>query len=425
MASLAVRSLVRRSPRGDAALNGVNLELDDGRIGALLGPPGAGKSALLRVIAGLDEPERGDVLLDGISVLNRPSHQRRIGLVFQDLALFESQTARANVAFGMRSRGWADDRSAQQADELLAHIGLTDVADRPVAELSPEARGRVALARALAPRPELLLLDEPAATLGEQQRALWRELLGDLLRDFGVTALVATQDVREAATYADTLAVFARGRVLQAGRTAHVLAGPVSVEVAELLGWVRLIEGSWRDGFLRESGIGLLEAADLHPIEPTAIAMAHPSSMFAIPADTATGGSGLTGAVERCLPEGPGWSVRLRLGSGHARVVPARWEWDLAPPTPGARLALMLVPGTVRFFTSNGVAIGARPAAPSTPATEPDAPLEEPANGTAPTDAGANGNGHAARVWPEARMPIEPTEERAAAARHQQLPPVD
>lgn len=353
MASLAVRSLARRARPGAAALNGVSLEIEDGRIASLLGPASTGKTALLRAIAGLDPLDRGEVLIDGVAVMNRPAHQRRIGLVFQDLALFETQTARDNVAFGMRARGWAEERCLQQADELLLHIGLGEHATRQVAELSPEARGRVALARAIAPRPDLLLLDEPAATLGELQRSLWRELLGDLLHDFGITALVATQDVREASAFADVVAVFMQGRVLQLGPTARVLASPSSTIVAELVGYQRLIDGTWHDGELREADVGALAGPKMPPIEPTATAMAHPSAMFAIPAEQDLG-AGLIGTVERAIPEGPVWNVRVRLDAEGRRTVVARWEWDLAPPAAGTRLAIVVVPGTLRFFTSSG-----------------------------------------------------------------------
>lgn len=440
MASLAVRSLARRAQAGAPALNGVSLEIDDGRIAALVGPAGAGKTALLRAIAGLDPLDRGDVLIDGVSVLNRPAHERRIGLIFQNLALFEGQTARANVAFGMRARGWSAEQCNQQADELLAHIGLAEHADRPVDELSPEARGRVALARAIAPRPDLLLLDEPAATLGELQRSLWRDLLGDLLHDFGVTALIATQDVREAAAFADATAVFMRGRVLQLGPTARVLASPSSTIVAEVIGYQRLIEGTWQDGQLHEPGVGSLPGPEMPPIEPTATAMAHPSAMFAIPAEQDLG-AGLVGLVEHAMPDGPAWRVRLRLDEVGARVVTARWEWDLQPPVIGSPLAVVVVPGTLRFFTSSGHAVDRHPRAtprraePATP--EPSANIEvdaEPpvdpprnsngragANGTVNGNGAANGNGH----LPSETLPLQPPAPTDAEVRHHELPPVD
>jgi len=446
VASLAVRSLARRAQPGAPALNGVSLEVDDGRIAALVGPAGTGKTALLRAIAGLDPLERGDVLIDGVSVLNRPAHERRIGLVFQDLALFEAQTARQNVAFGMRARGWSVEQCARQADELLGHVGLGDHAERPVGELSPEARGRIALARAIAPRPDLLLLDEPAATLGELQRSLWRDLLGELLHDFGVTALVATQDVREAAAFADMTAVFMRGRVLQLGPTARVLASPSSTIVAELVGYQRLIEGTWENGELLEPGVGSLPGPEMPPIEPTATAMAHPAAMFAIPAEQDLG-AGLVGSVERAIPEGPAWHVRLRLDAAGMRSVVARWEWDLRPPAVGTRLAIVVVPGTLRFFTSSGHAVDRHPratprradAAASEPAAlevdaEPPAAgpsTESPADGPgaeSPANGHANGNGSghlATETIPLEPPPASDVSVISEAARRPELPPVE
>ena len=360
MASLAVRSLTRSAQPGAPALNGVSLEIDDGRIAALVGPSGAGKTALLRAIAGLDPLERGDVLIDGMSVLNRPAHERRIGLVFQHLALFEGQSALENVAFGLRARGWSNEQCAGEASELLGYIGLAEHAGRDVAELSAEARGRVALARAIAPRPDLLLLDEPAATLGELQRSLWRELLGGLLQDFGVTALIATQDVREAARFADVTAVFMRGRVQQLGPTARVLASPSSIAVAELVGYQRLIEGTWRGGELHEPGIGSVPSPELPAFESTAIAMAHPSSMLAVPSEQGQAAD-VAGTVERAIPDGPSWRVQLRLDEEGTRQVVARWEWDAQPPAAGARLGVVAAPGTLRFFTSSGHAVDRSP----------------------------------------------------------------
>ena len=440
MASLAVRSLARQAQPGAPALNGVSLEVEDRRIAALLGPAGTGKSALLRAIAGLDPLDRGEVLIDGMSVIDRPAHERRIGLVFQDLALFETQTAGENVAFGMHARGWGDERCAQQSEELLGHIGLSEHADRLVSELSPEARCRVALARAIAPRPDLLLLDEPASILGELQRALWRDLLGDLLHDFGITALVATQDVREAASFADSLAVFVRGRVLQFGPTARVLTSPSSTIVADLVGYQRLLEGVWRDGELYEEGVGSLPGPAMPPIEPTATAMAHPSAMFAIPAEQDLG-AGLVGTVERAIPDGPAWRVRLRLDAANARSVISRWEWDLTPPAIGTRLAIVVVPGTMRFFTSSGHAVDRHPragqrrnerpaSAPAVapPPTEVGAPAEaeappEPSNGHLNGSSNGNGNGHAHDL--QESIPLEFPEPGAIEMPRRELPAVD
>jgi len=446
VASLAVRSLARRAQPGAPALNGVSLEIEDGRIAALLGPPGAGKTALLRAIAGLDPLERGDVLIDGVSVLNRPTHERRIGLVFQDLALFELQTARENVAFGMRARGWTPQQCLQQAHELLDHIGLGDHGDRRVSELSEEARGRVALARAIAPRPDLLLLDEPASRLGELQRSLWRDLLGGLLRDFGVTALVATQDVREAAAFADTVAVYVRGRVLQLGPTARVVASPSSTAVAELVGYQRLIEGSWWSGELHEPGVGSLPGPEMPPIEPTATAMAHPSAMFAVPADQDMG-EGIVGTVERAIPDGPAWHVRLRLDDSGARTVMTRWEWDLTPPAVGTRLSIVVVPGTLRFFTSSGHAVDrqARPAAARSEATA-GTPVDEDevttelvaqldadasgyarhvATGTYDASGAAEGSNGAQGAYSTDPIPFDRSQRADAELRHHELPSVE
>ena len=186
-----------------AVLDGVHLTVGGGEVVALLGPSGSGKSTLLRVIAGLLAPDGGRVFIDGSDVTTVPTHRRGVGLVFQDEQLFPHRDVSANVGFGLRMQGWERDRAHRRVAELLELVGLAELAHRAVVDLSGGEAKRVALARALAPSPRVLLLDEPLTGL---DAALHDRLLVELRRVLDaehVTALHVTHDRTEADALAD------------------------------------------------------------------------------------------------------------------------------------------------------------------------------------------------------------------------------
>ena len=195
-------------------LDAVSLTVDTGEVVALLGPSGSGKSTLLRVIAGLLMADGGSVWLDDRDITAVPAHRRNIGLVFQDEQLFAHLTVAGNIGFGLRMKGLGRREVAERVVELLDRVGLPGFAERQVAKLSGGEAKRVALARSLAPRPAVLLLDEPLTGL---DRDLHDRLAGDLaglLRATGTTALLVTHDPDEAASIADrveTLPTLGRG----------------------------------------------------------------------------------------------------------------------------------------------------------------------------------------------------------------------
>ena len=163
---------------GEPVLRGIELEVPAGQLLCVLGPSGGGKSTLLRVVAGLEEPAAGRVTLDGRDLAGVPAHERGVGLMFQDYALFPHRNVAENVAFGLRMQGQAGAATRARVAELLTLVGLPEAQARPVSQLSGGEQQRVALARALAPRPRLLMLDEP---MGSLDRAL-RERLPEELR---------------------------------------------------------------------------------------------------------------------------------------------------------------------------------------------------------------------------------------------------
>ena len=190
-----------------AVLDGVSLHVDDGEIVAVLGPSGAGKSTLLRVIAGLIRPDSGVVALEGVEITSRPAHLRNIGMMFQDEQLFPHLDVAANIAFGPRMHRWSASSIRERVDELLGVVGLAGFADRRVDRLSGGEKKRVALARSLAPRPAILLLDEPLTGLDRELHDRLIGELGDVLRTTATTAVLVTHDRDEAAALA--------GRVVQ------------------------------------------------------------------------------------------------------------------------------------------------------------------------------------------------------------------
>ncbi|MEA3185098.1 MAG: thiamine transport system ATP-binding protein [Ilumatobacteraceae bacterium] len=181
-----------------AVLRGLSLHVDDAEIVAVLGPSGAGKSTLLRVIAGLLQPDSGVILLDGVDITNRPAHLRNIGMMFQDEQLFPHLDVAGNVAFGPRMRRWSRTAIDDRIDELLVLVGLGGFADRRVDRLSGGEKKRVALARSLAPRPAVLLLDEPLTGLDRELHDRLIGEVGDVLRATNTTAVLVTHDREEA-----------------------------------------------------------------------------------------------------------------------------------------------------------------------------------------------------------------------------------
>ena len=221
---------------GAAALDGASLEVDQGEVVTVLGPSGSGKTTLLRVVAGLQAPDSGRVLLDGVDLSTTPPHRRGIGLVFQDHALFPHRDVAANVAFGLRMRGNPDEAVSSRTAELLDLVGLAGFERRSVGSLSGGEQQRVALARALAPEPRVLLLDEPLGSLDRRLRDRLLDDLGSLFDDLGLTAVYVTHDQTEAFTLGDRVAVMRAGQIVQIATPDELWAHPADADVARFLG---------------------------------------------------------------------------------------------------------------------------------------------------------------------------------------------
>ena len=237
---------------GAPAVVDASLELEDGRVLAVLGPSGSGKSTLLRAVAGLEPAVSGRVCWDGADLAGVPTHKRGFALMFQDGQLFNHLTVARNVGYALRLR--RTPRAAERVAELLDLVGLAGYADRLPATLSGGERQRVALARSLAVAPRLLLLDEPLSALDAGLRERLAVDLREILRAAGTTALMVTHDQEEAFAVADRLAVMRAGRIVQQGEIAEVWRAPADPETALFLGYARVLEGPAAATLLRAAG---------------------------------------------------------------------------------------------------------------------------------------------------------------------------
>ncbi|HVM39222.1 MAG TPA: ABC transporter ATP-binding protein [Acidimicrobiia bacterium] len=241
------------------AVDGVDLDIHEGELLALLGPSGCGKTTFLRLIAGFERPDAGSIVLAGREVAGPaafvPPERRRIGVVFQDYALFPHLTVAGNVGYGVAERS----RRAERTAEVLALVGLEGAGDRLPHELSGGQQQRVALARALAPEPEIVLLDEPFSNLDAALRVRVRNEVREILRRAGATAVFVTHDQEEALSLADRVAVMRAGRVLQTGTPGDVYARPTDPFVASFVGDADLVWGEAAAGAIT-SAAGPLRA---------------------------------------------------------------------------------------------------------------------------------------------------------------------
>ena len=224
-------------------LHDVHLSLARGEILCLLGPSGCGKTTLLRIIAGLEQPDTGKILVEGKDITRMPSYRRDFGLMFQDYVLFPHMTVAENITFGLKMHGWPPEKQNQRLAELLALVDMVGYEDRPVYELSGGQQQRVALARSLAPNPRLLMLDEP---LGALDRTLRDQLLVELrsiLKQLGQTAIYVTHDQVEAFAVADRVVLMREGRIEQVGKPEELYRHPISPFAAHFLGMENILTG--------------------------------------------------------------------------------------------------------------------------------------------------------------------------------------
>jgi sulfate transport system ATP-binding protein len=240
------------------ALDDVSIDVPDGSLTALLGPSGSGKSTLLRAIAGLESLDDGRVLIDGEDVSTKPTQKREVGFVFQHYAAFKHMTVYENVGFGLKIRKWKKDKIRERVDELLNLVQLPGLADRYPSQLSGGQRQRMALARALAVQPQVLLLDEPFGALDAKVRKDLRTWLRNLHEEMNVTTIFVTHDQEEAMDVAGQLVVMNQGRVEQSGSAADLYEKPANEFVMSFVGEVNRLG----DNYVRPHDIEVVRDRD-------------------------------------------------------------------------------------------------------------------------------------------------------------------
>ena len=299
------------------ALTGVSLEVAEGEIVCLLGPSGSGKSTLLRLVAGIERPTEGRILMDGIEVAGAgrfvEPEARRIGMVFQDYALFPHLTIAANVAFGLRGRPRAEaDRIARG---LLERVGLSRYAAAYPHTLSGGERQRVALARALAPAPRVLLMDEPFSSLDGRLRDQIRDETLDLLRETATTTIFVTHDPDEAMRAADRIALLHEGRLVQCGAAVDLYTHPSTLFAARFFSDLNELDGTCRQGRV-ETALGSFAAPALADGTPARVCI-RPEHLRLAPGPSGMAArvlrSAFLGEIDHLVLAVPGLDTRLTL----------------------------------------------------------------------------------------------------------------
>jgi putative spermidine/putrescine transport system ATP-binding protein len=298
-------------------LHGVSLRVEPGQLVCLLGPSGCGKTTLLRILAGLAEPDRGRVLIRGRDVTRTPAHARRIGLVFQNYALFPHMTVRDNVAFGLDARGIRGGTAAARIENALTLLQLVGLDRRYPRQLSGGQQQRVALARALVLEPDVLLLDEPLSNLDARLRQEVRDEIRAVQRALGITTVFVTHDQEEALTLADRIVVLRAGAIVQSGAPLDVYRAPRDLFVANFLGDANVLRGRVRRAgagavFVTERGLEL--PVDAGASDGAAMLVVRPEAIVLDREPDAV--RGLPGSVESLTYRGPTIDLRVTLDGG-------------------------------------------------------------------------------------------------------------
>ena len=316
------------------AVDEIDFVAQQGKITALLGPSGSGKSTVLRMLAGLESPTAGRILIAGEDQTHRSVQERKVGFVFQHYALFRHMNVRQNVAFGLSVRKASKDDQRARVDELLELVQLDNFAHRYPDQLSGGQRQRVALARALAPRPEVLLLDEPFGALDARVRQDLRHWLDEIHRELGITSLLVTHDQEEALELAHQVVVMHEGHIEQIGTSDEIYNAPETPFVASFVGAANVLEGIVINGYV-QFGQQLVAGADELADGVSAHAYVRPHDVRL--ASAPMNGHSSAASVERMTNLGWTSKVHLRLLDGQSLLAQLPNE-HLAGIIPGERV---------------------------------------------------------------------------------------
>ena len=228
------------------AVNNVSLDVEHGEMITLLGPSGCGKTTILRMIAGLEMPTSGKILLGGEDITNLPANERKITMVFQSYALFPHMNVYENIAYGLRVLRWKEDQIQSAAEDALKLVGLEGLSKRGASELSGGQQQRVALARALILKPKVLLFDEPLSNLDAKLRNRMRAEIRNLQKELGITSVYVTHDQSEALAISDRIVVMDNSVISQIGSPTELYTQPANPFVADFIGEANIVEGSFK-----------------------------------------------------------------------------------------------------------------------------------------------------------------------------------
>jgi iron(III) transport system ATP-binding protein len=254
--AIEFRSVVKRYGTA-VAVDGIDLTIRKGELVTFLGPSGCGKTTSLRLIAGLELPSEGQVVIAGRDVSRDPASERNVGMVFQSYALFPHMTVLDNVAYSPVIRGLPKAQAREKAREILDQIGLTGLHDRLPSELSGGQQQRVAVARAIVQQPDVLLFDEPLSNVDAKLRRRVRAEIRALQRRFGLTAVYVTHDQEEALAVSDRIVVMEKGRIAQIGTPRELYDQPANAFVADFIGDANLLKGTVSGGVFAAGGLAL------------------------------------------------------------------------------------------------------------------------------------------------------------------------
>jgi putative spermidine/putrescine transport system ATP-binding protein len=346
MSGVGLRSIAK-SFGSVRALDDVSLEVAPGELVALLGPSGCGKTTLLRSVAGLEQPDAGQIIVGGRDVTGVPPRKRPIGMVFQSYALFPNMTIRQNAGFPLKVRNRPAREIAGRVEELLDLVGLTDQADRYPHQVSGGQQQRGALARALAPAPDVLLLDEPLSALDALVRGRLRDEIRRIQQVVQTTALYVTHDQAEAMAIADRVAVMNRGRIEQIARPPELYDAPATRFSAGFVGNRNALELPVREGMVE---LGEVFRVPGPPETGEAVAFVRPEDV-----EVSANGRGQAATVESTMFQGVMTRVALLVEADgrSARLYADLPSRDASALSPGVAVRVYVEPANVRVFAAD------------------------------------------------------------------------
>jgi len=347
---LTVENLSNRY-EGQPLLQDISFSLMQGEILCLLGPSGSGKTTLLRLLAGLEKEETGSIIFCGREIKDVPPHKRNFGMMFQEYALFPHKTVQQNVAFGLEMQHCPSHELSRRVETVLKMVGLSGLEHRKIDELSGGERQRVALARSLAPEPQLLLLDEP---LGSLDRALRDRLTGEIrtiLKSLAVTAVFVTHDQAEAFSIADKVAILHHGSLQQLDTPEKLYRTPINATVARFLGFQNLVKGTVDSNSAFQSSLGALALVEqmVQPGKKTTLLIRPEGARLASCSTDETDDIQIAGIITGRQFQGSTYKLTLQ-------VKELSLTFDLpidpAPPNIGQSIELLLNPSAILLISS-------------------------------------------------------------------------